>query len=174
MKWDDRCKGRSGFLLQARLQHGNPIDCCRGTAFIRWWRLGILSLAPLDRIPQVALTRTRRLIRDELSAHRAYKAGNVSEMGSVRIDWQLALNEHNVVDAAHGRIRALFLKAAVFRVIPHDPAEITTKLRDTAKCRCKSERAAPNSLFANPINSNPEEDATASYPRVYDQRLLQL
>jgi hypothetical protein len=105
---------------------------------------------------------------------RAHVTGDVPEMRSVWIDWYFTLDEQNVVDAAHGRIRALFLKAVVFNVIPHDPAEITTKLRIVQSAGAKLKGRPPNSLFANPINSNPEGDAPASSPRVYDRRLLQL
>jgi hypothetical protein len=63
--------------------------------------LRLTALPPATQCPQL---RARRFIRDKLSAHRADIAGDVSEMRSVRIDRQRALNQHNVMDAAHGRV----------------------------------------------------------------------
>ena len=55
-KRDSRYKGRSSFLLEARLQDGNRIDCSRGACFC--WVAGVgdsLAGAEDERV-------TRRLI----------------------------------------------------------------------------------------------------------------
>src|ERR1017187_3374706 len=72
------------------------------------FRTGTVT-SPERNSGSVRLPRCRFL--DHLPAHRAYIAGDVPEMRSVSIDWQLALNEREVVDAADGRMRVLFPEA---------------------------------------------------------------
>jgi hypothetical protein len=66
-KCDDRYKGQSSFLLQARLRHVNHIDCACGVVVAgrRW--LGILSSARL------ALETAAHRARDIVSAQEAIR-----------------------------------------------------------------------------------------------------
>jgi hypothetical protein len=47
---DDCYKDPFGFPIKVRLLDGNRIDCSSSAVPARWRRLGILSLAPLDRV----------------------------------------------------------------------------------------------------------------------------
>lgn len=49
-KLDDCYNVCSSLLSQVRLQNGNPTDRSDSAACVRWRGLGILSLAPLDRV----------------------------------------------------------------------------------------------------------------------------
>jgi len=67
----------------------------------------------------------RCCLRDHLLGHGTYVPDDAPELRGVRVDWQLALNERNVVDAADGRIRVLFPEAQYYfhttLLIPHSP-----------------------------------------------------
>jgi hypothetical protein len=87
-----------------------------------------------------ALLSAWRFIRNELAALRADIAGDVPEMRSVRIDWQLRLDERNVVDAAHGRVRVLFPEARAHLLPPDNPGNGARGKR--FECRRMPEKAA--------------------------------
>jgi hypothetical protein len=54
---------------------------------------------------------------DHLPAHRTYITGNVPQERSVLVNWQLPLNEHDVVDAADRLIRVPFSEALCCRCL---------------------------------------------------------
>jgi hypothetical protein len=64
-----------------------------------------------DHCGRTGVRLVRCCIRDHLLGHGTYVPDDVSELRGVRVDWQLALNECNTVDAADGRIRVLFPEA---------------------------------------------------------------
>jgi hypothetical protein len=62
----------------------------------------------------------------------------MSEMSGVRIDWQLPLNENDIVNPAEGRLRIRFHEAQDFHASPHFPQRLG-----------KNQRPAPRRHRAN-------------------------